>query len=142
MLPADGSGPAPGPRPEFVALLRFRAPDVPGLMSELREAATLFATFPGFVDARVSRAIDEGGLIVLELAWETVGAYRRALSSYDVKVRVVPIISRAIDEPTAYEVLHVRDADGSVDAAGALAADAQSVSLGRAAKDHVPPALS
>jgi hypothetical protein len=111
-------------------------------MADLRDAAALFATFPGFVDARISRAIDEGDVIVLELAWETVGAYRRALSSYDVKVSVVPVISRAIDEPTAYEVLHVRDMSGSADARGALAADAHSVSLGSAADDFVPPAPS
>ncbi|MFM1966567.1 MAG: hypothetical protein RL134_2292 [Actinomycetota bacterium] len=138
MLPARGSDPTPG----FVALLRFRSDDVPVLMERLREAATLFAAFPGFVDARISRAIDQGDLIVLELAWETVGAYRRALSSYDIKVPVVPIISLAIDEPTAYEVLHVRDESGSADASGALAADAASVSLGSASEGFVPPAPS
>lgn len=138
MLPADGPAPTPG----FVALLRFRSPDVPGLMADLRAAATLFASFDGFVDARISRAIDEGDLIVLELSWQTVGAYRRALSSYDVKVSVVPVLSRAIDEPTAFEVLHVRDAAGSADASGALAADAHSVRLGSAADGFVPPAPS
>jgi hypothetical protein len=138
MLPARGSDPTPG----FVALLRFRSDDVPALMGRLREAATLFATFPGFVDARIGRAIDDGDLIVLQLAWDTVGAYRRALSSYDVKVQVVPIISLAVDEPTAYEILHVRDASGSADASGALAADAKSVSLGSASDGFVPPAPS
>ena len=37
--------------------------------------------------------------------WEDVGAYRRALSSYDVKVTAVPLLSRAVDEPSAYEVV-------------------------------------
>ena len=35
--------------------------------------------------------------------WEGPGAYRRALSSYDVKLAAVPTLSRAIDEPSAYE---------------------------------------
>ena len=40
---------------------------------------------------------------MLVTTWEHVGAYRRALSSYDVKLHAVPLLSRAIDEPSAYE---------------------------------------
>ncbi len=138
MLPAQDAGPTPG----FVALLRFRSRDVAALMVQLRESISLLATKEGFVDARVSRAIDDGALVTLELAWDTVGSYRRALSSYDVKVQVVPIMSQALDEPTAFEVLHVRDAQGAADATGALAADAGTVSLGNASADVVPPAPS
>ncbi len=138
MLPAQDAGPTPG----FVALLRFRSRDVAGLMALLRESVSLLATKEGFVDARVSRAIDDGALVTLELSWDTVGSYRRALSSYDVKVQVVPIMSQALDEPTAFEVLHVRDARGAADATGALAADAGTVSLGSASADVVPPAPS
>ena len=32
------------------------------------------------------------------------GAYRRALSAYDVKLDAVPLLSRALDEPSAYEI--------------------------------------
>ena len=138
MLPAQDAGPTPG----FVALLRFRSRDVAGLMALLRESVSLLATKEGFVDARVSRAVDDGALVTLELSWDTVGSYRRALSSYDVKVQVVPIMSQALDEPTAFEVLHVRDARGAADATGALAADAGTVSLGSASADVVPPAPS
>ena len=138
MLPASDRQPVPG----FIALLRFRADDVPGLMAGLRDCVVLLSGFDGFVDARVGRAIDDDRLIVMELGWVTVGDYRRALSSYDVKVNVIPLLSRALDEPTAYEVLHTRDAAGSTDAVGALAADAGSVSLGSAAADVVPPAPS
>jgi hypothetical protein len=130
------------PVPGFVAILRFRSADVPAHMARLREAVALLATQAGFIDARVGRAIDDGELISVQLSWESVGAYRRALSSYDVKVAVVPLMAEAIDEPTAYEILHVRDAHGSSDATGALAADASSVSLGEAASGFVPPAPS
>ncbi len=37
--------------------------------------------------------------------WKDVGSYRRALSSYDVKVGAVRLLGRAIDEPSAYESL-------------------------------------
>jgi hypothetical protein len=138
MLPGSDRQPVPG----FVALLRFRADDVPSLMAGLRDSVALLSGFHGFVDARVGRAIDDDRLIVVELGWVNVGDYRRALSSYDVKVNVIPLLSQALDEPTAYEVLHTRDAAGSADAVGALAADAGSVSLGSAAADVVPPAPS
>jgi hypothetical protein len=42
---------------------------------------------------------------VLTTRWEHVGAYRRALSAYDVKLNAVPLLSRAVDEPSAYEVV-------------------------------------
>lgn len=138
MLPAQGSGPAPG----FVALLRFRTRDVPMLMSQLRESVALLATKDGFVNAHIARAIDEPDVIVLQVGWDTVGSYRRALSAYDVKVQVVPVISQALDEPTAFEVLHFRDAHGAIDARGTLAADAATVSLGSASAQIVPPAPS
>ena len=138
MLPGSDPQPVPG----FIAALRFRADDVPGLMARLRDSVALLGGFDGFVDARVGRAIDDDRLIVMEISWRTVGDYRRALSSFDVKVNVVPLLSQAIDEPTAVEVLHVRDAPGALDATGALAADASSVSLGSAAADIVPPAPS
>jgi hypothetical protein len=138
MLPGSDQEPVPG----FVALLRFRSPDVPALMAKLREAVALLATLDGFVEARVGRAIDEGDLIMVQLGWDTVGSYRRALSSYDVKVHVVPLLSEALDEPTAFEVLHVRDPHSHADAVGSLAADAGSVGLGSASADFVPPAPS
>ena len=40
---------------------------------------------------------------MLTTEWEGPGAYRRALSAYDVKLAAVPTLSRAIDEPSAYE---------------------------------------
>jgi len=138
MLPAPATGSAPG----FVALLRFRSHDVPALIAQLRAAIALLSTKAGFINAHLARAIDDPELIVLQLGWDTVGSYRRALSSYDVKVEVVPVMSQAIDEPTAFEVLHFRDASGVIDAPGALAADASTVSLGSASAEVVPPAPS
>ena len=42
---------------------------------------------------------------MLTTRWDSVGTYRRALSSYDVKLAAVPTLSRALDEPSAYEVV-------------------------------------
>lgn len=133
MVPVSGLEPVPG----FAVALRFRAADPATLLVQLREAVDLLATFEGFVDARIERAIDDSDLLALTLGWATVGAYRRALSSYDVKVSVVPLLSAAIDEPTAFEVLQVTDDRGTARASSTVAADADTVSLGMAAAKHV-----
>ena len=110
------------------------------MMGQLREACALLSAQGGLRQATIGRAVDDPDLVVLTLEWETVGAYRRALSNFEVKVSVVPLLSRAIDEPTAFEILHARSDDGVHDATGALARDAGSVSLGEAAAGYVPPA--
>ncbi len=86
---------------------RFRvpAPEADALRAQLEEAHALLATKPGYVDGTLGRNLDEPDLWVLTTRWESVGAYRRALSSYDVKLAAVPTLSRALDEPSAYEVV-------------------------------------
>jgi len=86
---------------------RFRVPDPEAepLRAQLEEAHALLATKPGYVDGTLGRNLDEPDLWVLTTRWESVGAYRRALSSYDVKLSGVPTLSRALDEPSAYEVV-------------------------------------
>ena len=42
---------------------------------------------------------------MLQTLWAGPGAYRRALSSYDVKLHAVPVLGRAVDEPGAYEIV-------------------------------------
>ncbi len=72
----------------------------------LAEAALAALTArPGCTGGRVGRAADDATLWTLATTWARVGDYRRALSAYDVKVRAVPLMHRAVDEPTAYEDL-------------------------------------
>ncbi|HWI44015.1 MAG TPA: antibiotic biosynthesis monooxygenase family protein [Nocardioides sp.] len=88
---------------------RFRAPvEAPAaetLREDLERVHALLADKPGYVDGWVGRNLDEPDLWVLTTRWRNVGAYRRALSSYDLKLHGVPVLSRAIDEPGAYEVV-------------------------------------
>lgn len=88
---------------------RFRAPSDPAgagaLRDDLAAAHALLAGKPGYVEGHVGRNLDDPDLWVLSTRWESVGAYRRALSSYDVKLAAVPTLSRAIDEPSAYELV-------------------------------------
>ncbi|MGH3362664.1 MAG: antibiotic biosynthesis monooxygenase family protein [Nocardioides sp.] len=71
--------------------------------TDLERAHQALAERPGYVSGRIGRNVDDPALWVLVTVWEHVGAYRRALSAYDVKLHAVPVLSRALDEPSAYE---------------------------------------
>jgi quinol monooxygenase YgiN len=77
---------------------------------EARATLAAFSAREGYVRGRVGRSPDEPTAWVMTTEWVGVGAYRRGLSAYDVKVSATPLMARARDEPTAFEVL-VTDAD-------------------------------
>lgn len=101
----------------MIVVNRFRvpAPDAVAFRADLEHAAALLAARPGHLGGEVGRNVDDPELWVLTTRWEHVGAYRRALSAYDVKVGAVPLLSRALDEPSAYE--HVEPGAALNDAA-------------------------
>jgi quinol monooxygenase YgiN len=86
---------------------RFRVADDDGeaFRADIANAHALLASQRGYVDGSVGRNLDDPSLWAFVTRWENVGAYRRALSAYDVKLGAVPLLSRAIDEPSAYEVV-------------------------------------
>lgn len=100
---------------------------------QLRAALTTLAQRPGYVEGSIGQAIDQPELVLLATRWQDVGSYRRALGNYDVKLDVVPLLSQAINEPSAYEVIHTRSEDGVRETPSSLAADAGWVRLGEAA---------
>ena len=118
---------------EWVVVLRFRvlADRVEQFQDEARAAARLLEASSGCGGVQVARASDDPSLWAMITRWQSVGSYRRALSSYDVKLNAVPFLSRAIDEPTAFEVLFARDALGEHEASGDLAGDAGTVDRSR-----------
>jgi hypothetical protein len=88
----------------LVVVSRFRAGQAGGdLRAGLHDAHAALAARPGYVTGHVGRNLDDPDLWLLSTSWVNVGSYRRALSSYDVKVRAVPVLSQAVDEPSAYE---------------------------------------
>ena len=73
--------------------------------SGLERAHEVLAVQAGYLAGHVGRNVDDPELWLLTTQWEGPGAYRRALSAYDVKLAAVPTLSRAIDEPSAYEAV-------------------------------------
>ena len=90
-----------------IVLNRFRVPDErrETFRDQAAAAMGVLQTKAGLVSIELVQNVDEPDLWVLTTRWENVGAYRRALSSYDVKLHGIPVLSRAIDEPGAYEVV-------------------------------------
>jgi quinol monooxygenase YgiN len=91
----------------MLVVSRFRVPEGDGetFRTEIAAAHAVLAERPGYVGGQVGRNLDDPTLWLLSTRWEHVGAYRRALSSYEVKLQAVPLLSRAVDEPSAYEVV-------------------------------------
>ena len=86
---------------------RFRVPEPDGeaFRAEIAEALAALAEQRGYLHGNIGRNIDDPTLWAMVTTWENVGAYRRALSSYDVKLRAVALLGRAIEEPSAFEVV-------------------------------------
>jgi quinol monooxygenase YgiN len=81
---------------------RFRV-EADDFRERLESAAAVLAAQDGCEEIRAGRSLDDPTLWVLVTRWRDVGSYRRALSSYDVKVGAVPLLGEAIDEPSAFE---------------------------------------
>ena len=91
----------------MLVVSRFRVPVAEGesFRADIQQALAALAERPGHLDGTIGRNVDDPELWVLSTRWESVGAYRRALSSYEVKLQAVPVLSRAVDEPSAYELV-------------------------------------
>ena len=91
----------------MIVVTRFRVPlgEADGLRAALEEAHAVLAEQRGYVGGAVGRNVDDPELWVLQTSWEGTGAYRRALSAYDVKIRAWELLGRALEEPSAYETV-------------------------------------
>ena len=114
----------------MLVVTRFEVPEAESaaFLPQAQAALKAFAARPGYVRGRVGRAADDPTAWVLTTEWIGVGAYRRSLSSYDVKVDAAPLLSRGRDEPSAFEIL-ISD-EGT--ASSSRAVDADTVGLGEA----------
>lgn len=89
----------------MIVVNRFRVPEgeQATFRGDLERAREALSVQRGYVAGRIGRNVDDPELWLLTTEWEGPGAYRRALSAYDVKLAAVPTLGRALDEPSAYE---------------------------------------
>ncbi|SCL38469.1 Antibiotic biosynthesis monooxygenase [Micromonospora rhizosphaerae] len=77
-------------------------------------ALAALAARPGYLRGELLRALDDPTHWCLVTEWESVGAYRRALGGFDVKIAAVPLLAESVDEPSAYETLASAAPDGEI----------------------------
>lgn len=73
--------------------------------AQAHAALAALAARPGYRGGELTRALDDPARWCLVTRWASVGAYRRALGAFEVKVNATPLLAGSADEPSAYEVL-------------------------------------
>lgn len=89
----------------MIVLSRFRVSEseTDTFIALARAAVDVLTQRIGCVSADFGRNLDEPTLWTITTRWQNVGSYRRALQGNESKMVVVPLLSRAIDEPSAYD---------------------------------------
>lgn len=87
----------------MLAISRFRmAGDTSSFEARAAAVVAHFAAATGCLGARLVRNLDEPELWAIVSDWADVGSYRRSFNGYEAKMVLVPLLSEAIDEPSAY----------------------------------------
>jgi hypothetical protein len=89
-----------------------------GFVERAHAALAALAERPGYVSGRLTRALDDPAYWTLVTEWESVGAYRRALGGFDVKVNATPLLALSVNEPSAFETLASAGPGGPVTVEG------------------------
>ena len=91
----------------MLVVTRLRVPpgDEEPFAAAAGQALELLSARPGYLAGDLGRAADDADLWLLCSRWTGAGAYRRALSAYDSKVALAPLMAYALDEPSAYDVV-------------------------------------
>ena len=89
----------------MIAISRFRVPVAEAAVFADRAAAAVrvLEAAKGFRSVDFGRNLDDPELWTITTRWVGVGSYRRALQGFEAKSVVVPLLSAAIDEPSAYD---------------------------------------
>lgn len=100
----------------MLALNRFvvTAEAAAAFTEQAHAALAALAARPGYQGGELARALDDPARWCLVTRWDSVGAYRRALGAFDVKVTATPLLAQSIDEPSGYEVLASAPPGGEV----------------------------
>lgn len=89
----------------MLAVTRFAVPDGIDFLSAGQGLLAALGARPGCRSADLCRALDTPGCWLVVTTWDGVGAYRRALSSYDVKLALGAVAAWVQPDPGAFEVV-------------------------------------
>lgn len=79
--------------------------DPDALLADAKSAFAALATRPGWIGARLGRAVDDPDCWVLTAEWADVGSGRRGLTAGLIRAAVMPLTSRFADEPCTFEII-------------------------------------
>jgi quinol monooxygenase YgiN len=107
----------------LVCRFAVSAADATAFRERAERALQLFTAADGCVGGELGRAVDKPDRWVLTVRFDSVHAYRRALSPFPAREHVVPLLSEALaDEPATFETL-VEAAGGATHRHASLLAD-------------------
>lgn len=119
----------------MLAITRYLVPadEADSFLLRARNALAALAARPGHEWGTVARSTDDPTTWTMTTRWQSVGAYRRALGGYEVKLQAHPLMYLAVDEPSGFEELLTSDGSGEVtEHASDRARDADTFGLGDA----------
>ncbi len=85
----------------MLVITRFKSPG-PGFLEEARAVVGWWAARPGCLGIDFVRNLDDPEIFALVGRWGSVGDYRRSFNGYEAKMVLTPLLSHALDEPSAY----------------------------------------
>ena len=107
-------------------------------LRDARVCVDLLRMRVGCLGVDVSQSVDVAEELLITTRWVDMGSYRRAMSAYEIKERVIPFLSRARDEESTFESLVRGDAEGVTTFDSGLSADAAITELGSASTPSAP----
>jgi hypothetical protein len=117
------------------------ADDADRFVTRAHRALGLLTAQPGCSGGRLGRSPDEVTRWVLVVRFDSVVAYRRALSPFEIREHVIPLLSEALTtEPAGYEVLASADGGTVTDHASLLAGAADRVTRRQSRRGDPPGA--
>lgn len=121
----------------LVCLFDVPTAELADFTARARTAVALLSAQPGCRGATAGPAVDEPGTWVLTARFDSVPAYRRALSPFPVREQVAPLLARCRGgAPTTFEVLLDGEDGTVVESLSLRAADAGTRErAGRPARD-------
>ncbi len=111
---ADAGWAAAGCGAPVVAEIRFAVPGAAaaGFPAAARAALGALARAGGFRSGRLARALDEPASWLLTTEWDGPGPWRRALSAFEVRYALTPLLAHAVEVLAAVDPPVARGAGG------------------------------
>ncbi|GLZ39594.1 antibiotic biosynthesis monooxygenase [Actinokineospora sp. NBRC 105648] len=118
----------------MLLIARFTVTEPEPFTTRAQRALELLLAQPGCVRGLLVRSTESADSWVLTAEFDSVSAYRRSMSPFDVRTHVIPLLAEAdTTEPAAYEIIVEATPDAVRRHTSLLAADAHTVRLGEAA---------